>query len=276
MIPIDSSQLLDVKNLTIQFGGLTALKDISFQVQRGEITALIGPNGAGKTTFFNCLTGFYHPDKGVMTMTRQNGKKFSLEKMSDYKICHHAGIARTFQNIRLFKGMTVLENLLAARHHVLMKASFWSLAGLINTSSYRKAEKKSVELAMLWLEKINLQEQADRIAGSLSYGNQRRLEIVRALMTGAELLCLDEPAAGLNPKESEELNHLLIDIQKNLGLGILLIEHDMRVVMTISHQIIVLDHGELIAQGSPDFIRKNPEVIKAYLGLPDSYEAQHA
>lgn len=269
---IDTSMtdtILNVEHLSMKFGGLVAIGDLSFQARRGEITALIGPNGAGKTTVFNCITGFYKPTEGMITLNRRDGSTYLLERLPNHEIPARAKVARTFQNIRLFSGMTVLENLLVAQHNKLMKASGYTLLGLFGFSSYRQASAESIELAKHWLEKAALVDRADDPAGDLPYGAQRRLEIARAMCTGPELLCLDEPAAGLNPKESLALNALLMDIKNNTGTSILLIEHDMSVVMQISDHVVVLEYGRKISDGDPQAVRTDPRVIAAYLGVDD-------
>jgi len=269
--------LLTVEHLTMRFGGLLAINDVSFTAWQKEITAIIGPNGAGKTTVFNCLTGFYQPTVGRLALTPPDSDRlFLLERMEGFRIAQQAHVARTFQNIRLFPAMSVLENLVVAQHNELMRASAWTLAGLFGLKRYRTAEKKAVERASYWLEQTGLIELANTSAGSLPYGDQRRLEIARAMCTQPVLLCLDEPAAGLNPKESAELNELLLRIRDDHGIGILLIEHDMSVVMEISDHIIVLDYGCKISDGDPEFIRNDPRVIRAYLGEDEDAETAAA
>ncbi|MSP82103.1 MAG: ATP-binding cassette domain-containing protein [Alphaproteobacteria bacterium] len=257
--------LLSVEHLSMRFGGLVAVDDVSFAANDKEITAIIGPNGAGKTTVFNCLTGFYKPTVGRLALESRHGG-FLLERMEGFRIAQVARVARTFQNIRLFAGMSVLENLIVAQHNRLMRASGYSVAGIFGLPVYARAERKAVELARYWLDRFGLTAQANIEAGGLPYGSQRRLEIARAMCTEPVLLCLDEPAAGLNARESAELNEMLLAIRADHGIGILLIEHDMSVVMGISDTIVVLDYGRKIAAGTPDVVRRDPNVIRAYLG----------
>ena len=257
----------------MRFGGLIAVNAFSFSVGRGDITALIGPNGAGKTTVFNCVTGFYKPTEGRLALARDgivtkedieaatnasgqhaataNGELFLLERMPDHEIARKARVARTFQNIRLFQGMTVLENLLVAHHNALMRASGMTVLGLIGAPSYRRKEAEAIDRAKYWLDKIGLMDRADDPAAELPYGAQRRLEIARAMCTDPVLLCLDEPAAGLNPRESADLSALLRSIRADHATSVLLIEHDMSVVMQISDHVVVLDYGVKIADGTP-------------------------
>jgi len=265
--------LLQVDHLTMRFGGLVAIDNVSISVEPASITAVIGPNGAGKTTVFNCLTGFYKPTEGMMTLTRpDSGRTHLLERMEGHDIAHVAGVARTFQNIRLFGAMSVTENLLVAQHHNLMRASQFSIAGILGLPGYRKAEAEAVDKARYWLDKIRLLHRADDDAANLAYGDQRRLEIARAMCTDPVLLCLDEPAAGLNPRESAELNDLICFIREEHKVAVTLIEHDMSVVMSISDHVIVLDYGRKISDGTPEFVRNDPAVIRAYLGEEEDEE----
>ncbi len=265
-----TAPLLEVEHLTMRFGGLTAIDDLSFTAFDREITAIIGPNGAGKTTVFNCLTGFYRPTVGQLTFHAHRGPVL-LERLDGYLIPRQ-GIARTFQNIRLFSQMSVLENLVVAQHNRLMRASGFTVYGLLGLKRYRRAEAEAVERARYWLERVGLVSRADWEAGNLPYGDQRRLEIARAMCTQPRLLCLDEPAAGLNPRETADLGELLLGIREQEGIGVLLIEHDMSMVMRISDHVIVIDYGRKIADGVPAEIRNDPNVIKAYLGETEEEE----
>ncbi|MHA6308420.1 high-affinity branched-chain amino acid ABC transporter ATP-binding protein LivG [Hafnia paralvei] len=249
--------LLLVNNLCMRFGGLLAVNNVALILNQGEIVSLIGPNGAGKTTVFNCLTGFYRPTSGSIKLRDRE-----LAGLAGQQIAR-MGVVRTFQHVRLFKEMTVVENLLVAQHQHLKSGVF---AGLLKTPKFRRAEADALERAAVWLERVGLLEFANRQAGNLAYGQQRRLEIARCMVTRPELLMLDEPAAGLNPKETDELNELIADLRRHHQVSVLLIEHDMKLVMDISDRIYVVNQGTPLAQGSPEEVRNNPDVIRAYLG----------
>jgi branched-chain amino acid transport system ATP-binding protein len=282
--------VLSVENLMMHFGGIKALSDVSLKVRRNSIFALIGPNGAGKTTVFNCLTGFYKATGGRIELNTR-GERINVIKLlgepfqvSDFvsprsfarrlfykmfggtHLVNRAGLARTFQNIRLFREMSVIENLLVAQH---MWVNRNLLSGILNTRSYRKAEDDAMNTAFYWLEVVDLVDCANRLAGELSYGQQRRLEIARAMCTRPQVICLDEPAAGLNPHETEALSGMIRLLRDEHDMTIVLIEHDMGMVMGISDDIVVLDHGNVIAAGGPEQIRNDPKVIAAYLGADE-------
>ncbi|WP_313111733.1 ABC transporter ATP-binding protein [Pseudescherichia sp.] len=285
-----SDAILRVENLMMHFGGIKALNDVSLEVERGSITALIGPNGAGKTTVFNCLTGFYQASGGsilletrsrttdivqVLGQTLRAGDflhprrlmtRIGYKMFGGTHLVNRAGLARTFQNIRLFREMSVVENLLVAQH---MQANRNLIAGILNTPGYRRAESQALDRAFYWLEVVEMVECANRLAGTLSYGQQRRLEIARAMCTGPEMICLDEPAAGLNPVETHALSRIVRILREQHGVTVLLIEHDMGMVMSIADWVIVLDHGNVIARGTPKAIQANASVIAAYLGTDE-------
>ncbi|POU03355.1 MULTISPECIES: ABC transporter ATP-binding protein [Enterobacteriaceae] len=285
-----SDAILRVENLMMHFGGIKALNDVSLEVERGSITALIGPNGAGKTTVFNCLTGFYQASGGsilletrsrttdivqVLGQTLRAGDflhprrlmtRIGYKMFGGTHLVNRAGLARTFQNIRLFREMSVVENLLVAQH---MQANRNLIAGILNTPGYRRAESQALDRAFYWLEVVEMVECANRLAGTLSYGQQRRLEIARAMCTGPEMICLDEPAAGLNPVETHALSRIVRTLREQHGVTVLLIEHDMGMVMSIADWVIVLDHGNVIARGTPKAIQANASVIAAYLGTDE-------
>ena len=251
------SHILEVKDLSMRFGGLLAVDGVQLALKPKEIFAIIGPNGAGKTTVFNCISGFYKPTTGHIALESQ-----SIAGLGSHSVAQR-GVVRTFQNVRLFKDMTALENLLIAQHRHLNTNFF---AGLFKTPSFRRSEKEAMERAQYWLEKVNLTEFANRTAGTLAYGQQRRLEIARCMMTQPRIIMLDEPAAGLNPKETEDLKALIAYLRESHNVTVLLIEHDMKLVMSISDHIVVINQGTPLAHGTPEEIRDNPDVIKAYLG----------
>jgi len=289
------SPLLTVKNLTVRFGGITALNDVSFTVKPHSITALIGPNGAGKTTVFNCITGFYRPTQGSLTLAH-DGRHWDLvqllgapprardaldprtfpSKLYYYwfggsHLVTRAGVARTFQNIRLFPEMTVFENLLVAQH---LRANRNPFQGLFLTPAYRLREKELVTTAAQWLDIVGLGGLGNELAAALPYGHQRRLEIARAMCTNPRLVCLDEPAAGLNPTETDDLARLIKRLNEEFKVTVFVIEHDMSLVMDISHEVVVLNYGQVIAANSPASVRQDPAVLAAYLGT-DEEEAIH-
>ncbi|MEL7936749.1 MULTISPECIES: ATP-binding cassette domain-containing protein [Pseudomonas] len=285
-----SDKILSVEHLMMHFGGIKALNDVNLDVERGSITALIGPNGAGKTTVFNCLTGFYKATGGKILLNTQGattdvikilgqpfqggdfvnpaqfGSRLYYKMFGGTHLVNRAGLARTFQNIRLFREMSVVENLLVAQH---MYANRNLVSGILNTPGYRRAENDALDHAFYWLEVVDLVDCANRLAGEMSYGQQRRLEIARAMCTRPEIVCLDEPAAGLNPQETQALSRIVRFLRDHHGITVLLIEHDMGMVMNISDHIIVLDHGDVIARGLPAEIRSNDKVIAAYLGADE-------
>ena len=257
------SALLKVSGLCMRFGGLLAVDGVDFSVMQKEIFAIIGPNGAGKTTVFNCISGFYQPTSGSIVVGAEDGANgISIEGMPSHLVARH-GLVRTFQNIRLFKNLTVLENLLVAQHTQLRTGL---LPGLLKLPSYRRSERAALDRAAYWLDQLGLRALANRASGTLSYGLQRRLEIARCMITKPRLLLLDEPAAGLNPQEKVELQQLIDRLRREHDVAVLLIEHDMSLIMGISDRILVMEHGKPIVTGTPQDVRSDARVIKAYLG----------
>ncbi len=262
MAASNGKKLLEVSGLTMDFGGLRAVDNVGLEIFEGEIVALIGPNGAGKTTFFNCVTGIYEPTAGDVKIHPPGGTSRRINGMKPNRITA-LGMARTFQNIRLFPAMTVLENVMIGRH---CRTSTNILDAILGSGKAAREEKESVEKSYQLLKKVGLADVADEFSRNLSYGAQRRLEIARAMATDPFLLLLDEPAAGMNPQETRELDELIVRIRNEDKLAILLIEHDMKLVMNISDRIYVMEYGKEIAQGTPQQIKENPKVIEAYLG----------
>lgn len=252
-----SQPLLAVSGLMMRFGGLLAVNNVDLVLNAGEIVSLIGPNGAGKTTVFNCLTGFYKPSGGTIMLGDRH-----LEGLPGQTIAR-LGVVRTFQHVRLFREMTVIENLLVAQHLQLKTGLF---SGLLKTPAFRRAQSEALDRAAVWLDRVGLLEHANRQASNLAYGQQRRLEIARCMVTQPQILMLDEPAAGLNPRETKELDELIVELRDRHSTTVLLIEHDMKLVMGISDRIYVVNQGTPLANGTPQQIRHHPDVIRAYLG----------
>lgn len=254
---MSQNTLLEVSGLSMRFGGLLAVNGVGMSVKEKQVVSMIGPNGAGKTTVFNCLTGFYRPTAGTILLGGE-----PIQGLPGHAIARK-GVVRTFQNVRLFKDMTAVENLLIAQHRHLNTNFF---AGLFKTPAFRRSEREAMEYAEHWLERVDLKAFANRPAGTLAYGQQRRLEIARCMMTRPRILMLDEPAAGLNPRETDDLKALIGVLREEYNATVLLIEHDMKLVMSISDHIVVINQGTPLADGTPEQVRGNPDVIKAYLG----------
>lgn len=252
-----NTPLLKVSGLSMRFGGLLAVDQVEFEVGRDEVFAIIGPNGAGKTTVFNCVGGFYKPSTGAIRMDGVN-----ITGQPSHKVARH-GLVRTFQNVRLFKNLTVLENLLVAQH-TQMETGL--LKGVLGLPSFRRSESEAKKRAAQWLDFMGIRQYANREAGNLAYGHQRRLEIARCMITKPQLLMLDEPAAGLNPQEKRDLQSLIDQLRREFNVAVLLIEHDMSLVMGVSDRILVMEHGKPIITGQPEEVRTDARVIKAYLG----------
>jgi branched-chain amino acid transport system ATP-binding protein len=262
--------VFDIETLTLRFGGVTSLNNVSLKMYRGEILAVIGPNGAGKTSLFNSLTGVYTPQEGNVRLAARNGDQFTSVLGKKTHVISQLGVARTFQNIRLFPALTALENVKVG---VETRQRSGPISAMLGLPRQRREERESTQRAYDLLEQVGLTHRLNELAGSLAYGEQRRLEIARALGTDPGVILLDEPAAGTNPAEKRDLAALIRKINVDAGISVLLIEHDMKLVMSIAHRLIVLNFGEKIAEGTPDSIQRDPVVVAAYLGTTDQGEA---